>query len=85
MASAVLRDAIDAASRRVLQATGGDDYELCFTAPPDRRTAVAETARKAGNPVTRIGCIVEGAGVQALDADDLAWQPPRKGYTHFDD
>lgn len=83
-ASAALRDAVDAASRRALQATGGDDYELCFTVAPGQRAAVAEAARKAGIPVTRIGRIVEGAGVQALDADDLPWQPPRKGYTHFD-
>ncbi len=82
-ASPALREAFDAASRRVLQATGGDDYELCFTAAPGQRAAVAGAARKAGLPVTRIGRIVEGTGVQALDADDRPWQPPRKGYTHF--
>ena len=68
----------------MLQATGGDDYELCFTAAPDRRAAVTEAARNAGVPVTRIGRIVEGAEVQALDADDRPWQPSRRGYAHFD-
>ena len=82
-ASARLRDTCEAAARRMLQATGGDDYELCFTAAPDRRAAVTEAARNAGVPVTRIGRIVEGAEVQALDADDRPWQPPRTGYTHF--
>ena len=83
-ASAMLRDTCEAAARRMLQATGGDDYELCFTAAPDRRAAVTEAARNAGVPVTRIGRIVEGAEVQALDADDRPWQPSRRGYAHFD-
>ena len=80
----MLRDTCDAPARRTLQATGGDDYELCVTAAPGRRADVTRAARDAGVPVTRIGRIVEGAGVQALDADDLPWQPPRRGYTHFD-
>ena len=83
-ASAALRDAFDAAARRGLQAAGGDDYELCFTAAAAQRQAVAEAARDSGTPLTRIGSIVAGAEVQALDADDRPWQPPRTGYAHFD-
>ena len=82
-ASEVLRDTFDARTRRVLQATGGDDYEVCFTAAPGQRSVVVEASRKVDVPVTRIGRVVEGAEVQALDADDLPWQPPRTGYEHF--
>lgn len=82
-ASEVLRDTFDAKTRRVLQATGGDDYEICFTAAPDRRPAVVEASRRIKVPVTRIGRIVAGDEVQALDADDRPWQPPRSGYEHF--
>ena len=40
---------------------GGDDYELVFTALPDRRDAVAAAAANAGVAVTRIGRIEAGA------------------------
>src|SRR5687768_17925930 len=36
-ASPALRQAFNATQRWSLQATGGDDYELCFTVPPPRR------------------------------------------------
>ena len=81
--SDVLRDAFDARARRVLQAAGGDDYEVCFTAAPDKRTAIMAASRKLNVPVTRVGRIVAGNEVQALDADDRTRQPPRTGYTHY--
>ena len=74
---------LDHGLRRTLQATGGDDYELCFTAPPRRREAVAAAAAEVGVPVTRIGSIHAGSGVQAVDAAGAPWTPPRAGYVHF--
>ena len=76
---------LDAGRRRALQASGGDDYELCFTAPPARREAVTVAAASAGVPVTRIGSIHAGTGLQALDANGVKWVPPRSGYVHFSD
>lgn len=38
-----------------LALTGGDDYELCFTAPPARASAVLSAAGESGTPVCRIG------------------------------
>ncbi|HSR64954.1 MAG TPA: thiamine-phosphate kinase [Xanthomonadaceae bacterium] len=70
-------------TRHVLQAGGGDDYELCFAAAPAKRDAVLRAAREAGTPVTRIGCIEAGTGVRALLADGGAWRPPQHGYEHF--
>ncbi|WP_372015894.1 thiamine-phosphate kinase [Pseudoxanthomonas sp. 10H] len=69
--------------RVALQASGGDDYELCFTAPPGLREAVALALEQAGVDATRIGRIVAGNGVHALGADGLPWQPARGGYVHF--
>ncbi|KAF1691513.1 thiamine-phosphate kinase [Pseudoxanthomonas koreensis] len=66
-----------------LQAGGGDDYELCFTAPPALRDAVMLALEQAGVEGTRIGRIVAGSGVRALDADGHEWHPPRSGYIHF--
>ena len=46
---------------------GGDDYELCFTAPAAQRTAVQAASRAARTPVTRIGRITAGQGLRVLD------------------
>jgi thiamine-monophosphate kinase len=82
-ASAALQQTFDTERRRALQATGGDDYELCFTAPPDRRAEIERIARETSTPVTRIGRIVAGSAVRALDADGNPWHPPAAGYEHF--
>ncbi len=39
----------------------GDDYELCFTAPPQRAAAVQTAAEAAGVPCTLIGEVRRGA------------------------
>lgn len=80
--SAALREVAEAAAP-ALQAAGGDDYELCFTAPPALRDAVLLALEQAGVDGTRIGRIVEGSGVCALDAGGMPWQPARAGYEHF--
>jgi thiamine-monophosphate kinase len=82
-ASQALRHRFDAEARRVLQATGGDDYELCFTAPAERHAAVLDAA-STYVPVTCIGRVGDGAVVSAVDADGDAWRPPVAGYRHFD-
>lgn len=41
---------------------GGDDYELCFTAPNAARGQVEAAARQAGVPATRIGKITPAGG-----------------------
>ena len=46
---------------------GGDDYELCFTAPADRAPHVRAAGRAAGVAVTPIGRIVAGAGLTLRD------------------
>lgn len=75
--------AFDRVARRTLQATGGDDYELCFTASVDRRDAIADIARSTGIEMTRVGRIVVGSDVRALLGDGNEWTPPNAGYVHF--
>lgn len=63
--------------------TGGDDYELLFTAPSARRGEVLALAEAAGVPVTEIGRVHARGGVQVLD---LAGEPMTlgaAGYLHF--
>ena len=62
--------------------TGGDDYELLFTAPESARSAVFEHAGKTGIPVTRIGKIRAGDGVDLLDQSGKIMALGRRGYTH---
>lgn len=82
-ASEALRVAFGERTRRQLQAAGGDDYELCFSAPAQARAAIEAASRTTGTPVTRIGRIVEGEGARALLADGSEWRPSSAGYEHF--
>lgn len=83
--SETLRTHFGVDARRELQATGGDDYELCFTTPESAREIVANIAQDTGVPVVRIGCVVADEGVRAFDADGGSWQAPRSGHEHFAD
>ncbi len=62
---------------------GGDDYELVFTAPPQRAGAVAAAAQSSGTPVRRIGCIQAQAGLRLLDAQGRPTESPARGFNHF--
>lgn len=64
-------------------ATAGDDYEIAFTAPPEREAKVAAAAAASGVKVTRIGSVLEGEGVVLRNPDGAEVPLPRKGYTHF--
>jgi thiamine-monophosphate kinase len=57
---------LDSAQHKLL-ATGGDDYELLFTAPPEAGAEIANLAHSLGLPITEIGAIAAGEGVRLLD------------------
>jgi len=83
-ASDALRNAFSEEDRIALQASGGDDYELCFTAPAAERERILALASPLDLPMTRIGRIAEGEQVQAVRHDGQPWQASRRGYDHFD-
>jgi len=62
---------------------GGDDYELCFTAPPEQRDAVLSAAASANTPVTRIGSLKPGAGIQIVDAAGKPLPFTSHSFDHF--
>jgi thiamine-monophosphate kinase len=62
---------------------GGDDYELCFTAAPDRAHVMLAAATAAGVHVTRIGRITTEPGLRLLAADGSAMQIVDTGFDHF--
>jgi thiamine-monophosphate kinase len=47
--------------------SGGDDYELLFTAPGERRAAIEALCAGTDLPLSRIGSIEAQGGVQVLD------------------
>ena len=83
-------DNYDADLRRIAldcQLAGGDDYELCFTAPGQQSLAIAQIAARLELPLWHIGEIVAGpAGqVTVFDPDNQPVEITRKGYEHFVD
>ncbi len=87
-ASAALASRFDAEARRAVQAGGGDDYELCFTAPPSQRDAIAALGDRIATAMTRVGRVLgadgnRGVRVRALLPDGSEWQAPRAGHVHF--
>jgi thiamine-monophosphate kinase len=81
--SASLRGGFDPERRRVLQTSGGDDYELCFCAPAEARIAINTIGAEHATAVTRVGRIVAEAGVVAIDRNGQPWQPAHRGHEHF--
>jgi thiamine-monophosphate kinase len=62
---------------------GGDDYELCFTAPTGRRDAILAAAASANVSVSRIGQITAEPGLSVLAADGQPLPYDKTGYDHF--
>jgi thiamine-monophosphate kinase len=82
-ASPALLQTFDSSTRLVLQASGGDDYELAFTLPPDKAPAALRDLAKVGGGATRIGRIVEGAGVRLIDESGAEIVLAQRGWEHF--
>jgi thiamine-monophosphate kinase len=63
--------------------TGGDDYELCFCAPPSQRDSVLTAAQSAGVVVTCIGQISEASGLHVLDGAGKPLNLRLRSFDHF--
>lgn len=70
------------------QLAGGDDYELCFTAPASRRPAIAALASHLELPLWRIGSMLaasetEIGRVSLIDPDGQRIAFEKQGFDHF--
>ncbi len=74
----------DPPCRQRFQLAGGDDYELCFTAAPERAEEVLAAATRAGVTVTRIGRITVEPGLYLRDPAGALTAVEPRGYRHFD-
>jgi thiamine-monophosphate kinase len=69
--------------RRRFAAAGGDDYELCFTAPVAQRDAIVAAGAASGTAVTRVGSITSERGLRLVDADGTDLDLQLAGWDHF--
>jgi thiamine-monophosphate kinase len=76
-------DALPDAMRWQHQLAGGDDYELCFTAAPAQRAAIAQALAQCATPAQVIGRIEAPPGLRLLDPLGAAWPLPQRGWDHF--
>ena len=63
--------------------SGGDDYELAFTAPPGARQAVQAAAANCQTPATRIGVIQAEPGLQLIDGRGETIKARFTSFDHF--
>ena len=61
--------------RRLCTLKGGDDYELCFTAPNSEASYLADVAKKLNLPLTKIGQITNNGKEQLIQLIDQDGQP----------
>lgn len=71
-----------ALGRRCLLA-GGDDYELCFTAAPDRRADIAALSQQQQLRLTCAGRVVAQPGLKLLDKQGQPIKIEETGFDHF--
>jgi thiamine-monophosphate kinase len=81
--SSALMALYDEASALQFALSGGDDYELCFSVPAQRVADVQADLSRLGCGVTRVGRIVEGAGVRVRGTDGEWLATDRPGWEHF--
>jgi len=68
---------------RTCALSGGDDYELVFTAPPSARAAVEQAGKDSATRVTRIGRIDAEAGLRIVDASGAPVSQRFDSFDHF--
>ncbi|MFZ4856843.1 MAG: thiamine-phosphate kinase [Desulfuromonadaceae bacterium] len=63
--------------------SGGEDYELCFTACNSNREKIAACAKKCGVAATRVGIVTGFSGVTVINRDGSPFTAPANGFNHF--
>lgn len=71
------------ALKREFALNGGDDYELCFTAPAAHRSRVQALAADSGIALTRIGRITPEPGMRVTDSSGHALALSSRSFDHF--
>jgi thiamine-monophosphate kinase len=69
--------------RRQFTLTGGDDYELCFTAPEQHRHQILAIAADTGIELSRVGFIEATPGLRLVDGGGAPLQLNLDSFDHF--
>ncbi len=73
----------DDGERYRLQLSGGDDYELCFTAPAHQSLAIEQALSDCDVVGTVIGHVVSGSELKCFDENGGIFELGEKGFEHF--
>ena len=63
--------------------SGGDDYELVFTAPPEYTKNINTLSKNMGLKISKIGSIVEGKTIRIIDKIGHDLPLETEGFQHF--
>ncbi|MDD2365324.1 MAG: thiamine-phosphate kinase [Desulfuromonadaceae bacterium] len=66
-----------------LPLSGGEDYELCFTAMPSEREKIIDCMKKSGVAATRIGIVTSCPDLKVLNPDGSLYCSRHEGFNHF--
>jgi thiamine-monophosphate kinase len=81
--SPALTASLDRDAAIVTALASGDDYELCFTVPPERAAQLEAAAAGWECRCTGIGVITAEPGLRLIRADGSPFRLERLGYDHF--
>ncbi len=74
---------IDITQLHRLSLAGGDDYELCFTAPASQHDAILSIGEKLNIKLSAIGETTQANGLYVYDKNHQAIELKSAGYDHF--
>jgi thiamine-monophosphate kinase len=66
-----------------LALAGGEDYELCFTAPPSHREIISALMKKCGVEAAPVGIVTSSPEVTVNDAAGVPYHLSNQGFNHF--
>jgi thiamine-monophosphate kinase len=80
--SRAMMNTIDLNEARRLALSAGDDYELCFTIPPNKLARLNSVQAHLNCPIQQIGKIERDYGLRCFD-EAGSWPVTKRGYQHF--
>jgi thiamine-monophosphate kinase len=81
--SEILQRHLGEASVQNMLLAGGDDYELCFTAPASQRYAIDKLTQTLDLPLNCVGNICENHALMLRDTDGNIIEIGKTGFDHF--
>lgn len=79
----ILNQGMDMEKLQKLSLAGGDDYELCFTAPASQHDAILALGKKLNLTLSAIGETTQGTNINLYDKNHQLIKLETIGYDHF--